>query len=191
MDDGGLVSEILHSDKKYKGVMNAFKIVEQTTRGITAAEELTLEVPLVNVALSMSKKVEGVLIGRSVSQKVLQGLNRLGKTNLKGKSVTLVGYGTVGKSIAEAMKKAGAKVNVIEASPLRAAEAKRAGFNVTTKDKALKNAEILVGATGSPSISVEDLKLLPDGAVVASASSKQLEIDMDGLNEQASKRASS
>src|SRR5207302_6760964 len=76
LDDGGLVTEILRAPK-YADVVDAFKIVEQTTRGITVAEEEPLKTPIINVARSEAKKLEGTFIGRAVALKVVQGLERL------------------------------------------------------------------------------------------------------------------
>ncbi len=187
LDDGGLVAEILHGDPKYADILSAVKIVEQTTRGITAAEQLALKVPIIAGASALSKLHEGSFIGRAVAAKVVQGLRRVGKS-LDGKTIVLVGYGTVGAPTAAELKAAGAKVIVIERSEERTAEARRDGFVVLSKRAALKKADMVIGATGERSLEVEDLLLLKDGAIVASASSKQVEIDMQGLARRASKR---
>jgi S-adenosylhomocysteine hydrolase len=189
LDDGGLVAEILHSNpKKYGSVLGAFKIVEQTTRGITAAEERDLEVPIINVARSRSKSVEGALIGRAVPAKIEQALARIGES-AAGKHVTVVGYGVIGEAIAKGLAEHQAKVTVVEASPARAAEAIAAGFEVTTLEEALGHTHILVGATGKESIHLSHLQALKSGSIVVSASSKQLEVDMKGLQKKAKRTA--
>lgn len=180
MDDGGLVTQILSEDPRFKDVLDMFKVVEQTTRGITASESNPLKVPLISVATSKSKSVEGELVGRSVAAKVIQGLERSGK-QVKNLSVTLIGYGVVGSKICDALRASGAKVTVVESTPTRAEEARRAGFEVVDKQTALKTCDVVIGATGSRSLELADLKLLKDGAAWASASSKQLEGDSQGL----------
>jgi len=185
MDDGGLVAEILRSDPKYKDVMGAFKIVEQTTRGITAAEQDTVSMPVINVARSKSKMAEAALIGRAVAAKVLQGLKRLGK-DLKKENVTVVGYGAIGAKIAAELRKAGALVTVVEPSADRAKKAAKAGFTVASKEQAFPKSNVVIGSSGVTSIGLTDLKRLPNGAVFASASSKRLEIDMEALEKAAS-----
>lgn len=180
LDDGGLVSEILRSNRKYANVIGAFKIVEQTTRGITVAEQGQLKLPVVNVARSLSKRAEGKFIGRAVAQKTVQGLRGLGR-RLEGARATVVGYGVIGQAIAKELRERGATVTVVETSLERAAQARRAGFKVAEKARALASAEVVIGATGTRSLSLEDLRLLPSGAIVASASSKQVELDMEGL----------
>jgi len=186
LDDGGQVTQILNEDERFKDVRALFKVVEQTTRGITNSESKHLKVPLISVALSKSKAVEGELVGRSVAQKVLQGLARSGK-KVKGLEITVIGYGVVGSQICAALKEAGAKVTVVESTPARAGEARAAGFKVGAKDAALKRCDVAIGATGHRSLEVSDLKLLKDGAAFVSASSKQVEADMAGLKAKATK----
>ena len=187
LDDGGLVTKILHSDVRYADVLGAFKIVEQTTRGITLAEQQQLKLPVINVARSMSKRAEGVFIGQAVAAKVLQGLRRSGR-KLAGARVTVMGYGIVGQAVAAELKRAGAHVTIVETSGQRARAARKARFSVTTKDRALPASEVVIGATGHQSLSLADLRKLPGGATVASASSKQVELDMAGLRKAASWR---
>ena len=187
LDDGGLVTKILHSDPRYADVLPAFKIVEQTTRGITLAEKQSLKVPVINVARSLSKRAEGIFIGQAVAAKVLQGLRRSGR-ELSGTQVTVMGYGIVGQAVAAELKRAGARVTVVESSGARAKAARKAHFTVTTKARALPRSEVVIGATGHQSLTLADLRKLPGGAVVASASSKQVEFDMAGLRKAASSR---
>lgn len=185
LDDGGLVAEILRSDPKYADVRGAFKIVEQTTRGITAAEQDTVDMPVINVARSDAKVAEGALIGRAVAAKVVQGLERVGK-QLEGARATVVGYGTIGARIADELRLRGAEVTVVEPSVSRARQAKKDGYTVATKAEAFPKSQVVIGATGHTSIELADLKRLPSGAAVASASSKRLELEMTALEAAAS-----
>jgi S-adenosylhomocysteine hydrolase len=77
----------------------------------------------------------------------------------------------------------------VETSVARARKANRSGFRVAEKAQALPGAEVVIGATGTCSLTLDDLRLLPSGAVVASASSKQVEIDMEGLARASRSRA--
>lgn len=187
LDDGGLVTEILHSDPRYADVLGAFKIVEQTTRGITVAEQRQLKVPVVNVARSAAKRAEGRFIGQAVATKVVQGLGRLGR-DLGGARVTVIGYGVVGSAVARELAQRNARVTVVETGAARAREARRAGYAVAEKSAALPTAQVVIGATGNQSLTLADMRQLHSGVVVASASSKQLELDMEGLGRAASRR---
>lgn len=198
LDDGGLVSHLLHEDPKYAAVRSKFRIVEQTTGGVLLAEKHALESVVVNVARSDSKALEGEAIGEVVAAKTVQALARFG-AGLKGKELLLVGFGVIGPAIASEMLARGAKVTVIERSKERAEAARKAGFHVILDDPtdakaterrraALAKADLVVGATGRRTISLDDMKLLKDGAAIASASSKRGELDMDGLERAASAR---
>ncbi|MBX7101756.1 MAG: NAD-binding protein [Myxococcaceae bacterium] len=186
MDDGGLVAAVLHSKPEYADVRRAFKIVEQTNGGITYDEQLSLETPVVSMAGAETKKLEGPMVGRAVAAKTVQALGpQLGK--LAGRPVTVVGYGTIGSAVAEALAAQGAKVTVVESSPAHQAEAREAGYTVKSLAAALSKADVVVGTTGRTSVDLEHLKLLHDGAVFLSASSKQVEFAMDALDEAASR----
>jgi adenosylhomocysteinase len=186
LDDGGLVAEILHSDPRLADVISQFKIVEQTTRGITAAEKLKLRTTIVNVARSRAKQREAEIIGRTVAEKVAQSLRRHGG-DLRGKRIVVTGYGLVGEPLCTLLRSLGAKVEVIDPGEDAADRARADGFEVVTR-QALTKADIVIGATGTQSLPIEDLRLLKDGAMVASASSKQLEIDMKSLGARSTAR---
>ena len=183
LDDGGLVAKLLDSDPTLKEHSHLFRIVEQTRRGITVADGVDLSSPLVNVAQSWGKFVEGPMIGSSVEDKLLSRLERIGVKSVKGKQVGIVGYGTIGKPIAHALKRLGAQVTVLDADPGAMAEAKKDGHDIPKDRKAFfSGQELIVGATGVRSIAADDLAHLRDGCILGSASSKLVEIDVEGLN---------
>jgi hypothetical protein len=178
LDDGGLVTELLHSDPAYADMLDDIKIVEQTTQGILAAEKRELSVPVVNVARSQSKAAEAEFIGQAVGAKLLQALRRDGGS-LDGRKVGLLGYGMIGPAIASTLRDAGAAVTINDTSPTRMEEAAQAGFKTASKEDTLEQAEIVVGATGRRSVEAADMQRLKKGTVLVSATSKQVEIDVD------------
>ncbi|MBI5507786.1 MAG: hypothetical protein HY903_03425 [Deltaproteobacteria bacterium] len=186
LDDGGLVAELLHTKAKYKDVLGVVEIVEQTTGGILKAEKHALGVPVLNVARSESKQEEGLYIGEIVAAKVLQALSRLG-SNLEGKVVTVVGYGFVGKALAAILTAAGARVQVVESNPVRAKDATEL-YGARGRAEALKSADIIIGVTGEPSLTMDEVRTLKDGVVLASASSKRVELPMEEIEAGASHR---
>ncbi|MBI5507293.1 MAG: hypothetical protein HY903_00945 [Deltaproteobacteria bacterium] len=194
LDDGGLVASILHErlakdPKRWGPIVARFKIVEQTSSGINLAELHGLQVPLIAVARSMSKEAEGEYIGKVVAAKVIQALRRAGR-DLKGMKAVVGGYGFIGRHIAAELAAAGAEVTIVERDAHRRAEVP-SRFRVGTKAEALKRADLVIGATGDPDepfMTVADFRLLKDGAVFASASSKRKEGDMEGLEKEASAR---
>ena len=198
LDDGGLVSHLLHDKAKYAPYRKFFRIVEQTTGGLLLAEKHALEAVVVNVARSRSKIFEGGAIGEVVATKMVQALARFG-SGLQGKGVCLIGYGVVGPHLASELQARGARLTIIERNPTRAAAAKKAGFDVVVDDpgdaaatakrkKALAGADLVVGATGRRTLSIDDIRALKDGAAIASASSKRIELAMEDLERAASSR---
>ena len=187
LDDGGLVTQLLHRDPRYADVRGAFKIVEQTTRGINVAHETKLEALIVNVARSISKRAEGRYIGRAVAAKVSQALARVGQKTAE-KEAVVFGFGVVGSAVARELAGAQAQVTIVETNPVRARRAERLGYRVVSAEEALPTADIVIGATGDTSLSLALMRKLKDGAVIASASSKQVEFAMKDLEAAASWR---
>ncbi|MCC6749928.1 MAG: hypothetical protein IT371_19845 [Deltaproteobacteria bacterium] len=188
MDDGGLVTKLLHETPEYADVLHAFHIVEQTTRGITLAEAKPLRVPVVAVARALCKAIEAPFIGRTVANKVLQALSRQG-LDLEGKTVVVMGYGWVGRAVAHALRALDRRIRVVvvESNETKARSAGRR-YLVQEKAEALALADVVIGATGSESLSLEDLGRLKDGVAIASASSKRIEFAMGQLEERATSR---
>ncbi len=182
MDDGGIVSELVTTDPLLSQHKDRFRIVEQTRRGITVADHVDVAAPVVNVAQSWAKFVEGPMIARSIDGKLVERLKRLGVTSLKGKHVGVIGAGTIGLPIAESLRALGAKVTVLDVNEGALGKAKARDFSTTTdREKFFSGQELIIGATGVQSVTKDDLQWLKDGAIVGSASSKLVEIDVPAL----------
>lgn len=76
----------------------------------------------------------------------------------------------------------GAKVIVTEVDPVKALEAAMDGFAVKQMKEAVKFGDIFVSATGDKHvISLDNMKQMKDGAIVANSGHFDVEIDMAGL----------
>jgi len=183
LDDGGFVSKLLHSDPHLRKNADLFSVVEQTRRGITVADGIEeLATPVVNVAQSWGKYVEGPMIGRSVEDKLISRLEKMGVKSLAGKKVGVIGYGTIGEPIARTLAELGAEVTILDVDEAQKAQAKADGFGVASSRKGFFSKQnVIIGATGVRSMNAEDLSHLRKGAIVGSASSKLVEIDVEGL----------
>ena len=188
LDDGGLVQMVLDAHPELKAKAHLLKVVEQTRRGITVVDGSTPENPVVNVAQSWGKYVEGPLIGSSLTVKTMQRLAKIGVQSLKGKHVGVVGYGTIGAPLARFLKEQGAIVTVHDVSEQALKEAQEDGLLVELDPKKFyAGQEITVGATGVRSMPAAALAVLPDGAIIGSGSSKLVEIDVEYLAKNAKK----
>lgn len=185
VDDGGLVSAALYEkDSPFAKWRPYVRIVEQTTGGVELADHKDLEGPLIMAARSDSKEYESKLIAAAVVSKIDRRLEA-SAGQLKGKNVTIVGGGFIGRALSLHLAEQGWKVSLAEKNAVRAEEVVAASGGVVKHvplESSLKNADLVIGATsGGTSLPMSMLSLLKDGAVIASASSRRREIDMDGL----------
>lgn len=179
----------------FAGIGNALKqrfgssyvgCVEDTENGHRRYEQVSdIQFPVVSVARSPLKRLEDKLIGVSVVFSLEKVLRSLGHV-LTGITLGVLGYGPIGSSVAHAAAMRNANVLVYDVASHRRVAALVDGFRVPARDVLLGCADILVGATGTQSISASDFDSLKNGAVLASASSKAIEFDIKGLSATAS-----
>jgi S-adenosylhomocysteine hydrolase len=162
--------------------------VEQTDRGIQVVEALEkqgmpLLCPLVNSARSVTKKqIVAPMIGESVvfhAEHELHSVNP--KLRIEPKVATIIGYGSVGKATADALRLRGYTIHVYDVDPTKMEQARRDGCTATTREDALRNAHSLYSCTGVTAVTREDYALLPDHAVLVNAASGNHELDLHDL----------
>lgn len=109
---------------------------------------------------------------------------RLTGETLAGKTVCVIGYGFVGRGLAEYAEGLGARMIVVEVDPVPALEAYVSGHRVARLEDALLDADIVVTATGGiGALPASVFGALKNGAVLANAGHHDLEIDVEGLGE--------
>ena len=107
---------------------------------------------------------------------------------IAGKVAVVAGYGDVGKGSAASLRGAGARVIVTEIDPICALQAAMDGYAVKKMDDAVKEADIVVTATGNFNIVVERHFLsMKDKAIVCNIGHFDNEIDVAWLNKNATK----
>jgi adenosylhomocysteinase len=159
-------------------------VTEETTTGVHRLYELakagTLLFPANNVNDSVTKSKFDNRYG--IRHSLPDGLNRATDVLIGGKIAFVAGYGDVGKGAAEALRGQGARVIVSEVDPICALQAAMDGFQVTTIEDVLGQADIFVTCTGNENVITVDhmlgMKLL---AIVANVGHFDNEIDMAGL----------
>ena len=115
-------------------------------------------------------------------QSAIDGIVRATHVLLAGQTVVIVGYGWAGLGIAERARGAGAAVIVCEVDPLRALEARMAGYEVMPALEAAERGDIFVTVTGSRRVlRGEHFERMKDGALLANAGHFDVEIDLDEL----------
>jgi adenosylhomocysteinase len=182
VEDGGYAAPVLHKPEFEKLVPFCAGVVEQTKNGLWRDKDIpAIRVPIAHVAESVLKdSVEGPAVGDAVARTLEWIFGSLG-FSLASKRVAVVGYGTIGMNIAKQMKKKEATVVCNDALVLRHIAARYAGIEPMIKTRMLEEADLVIGATGTTSIGIEEILSLKHGAFLASASSKNIEIDTQGL----------
>lgn len=184
LDDGGDLTEIVH--KKYPQLLESIKgISEETTTGVRALyrmmREGTLKVPAINVNDSVTKTKFDNLYG--CRESLMDGIKRATDVMIAGKVAVVAGYGDVGKGCAMALKGLGARVIITEIDPINALQAAMEGYEVTTMDEAVKEAKIVVTATGVCGIvRQEHFEAMCDDTIVCNIGHFDVEIDVAWLN---------
>ncbi|HWP02972.1 MAG TPA: adenosylhomocysteinase [Gemmatimonadaceae bacterium] len=159
-------------------------VSEETTTGVHRLYEMmrsgTLLFPAINVNDSVTKSKFDNIYGCRHS--VIDGLNRATDVMLAGKIAVVCGYGEVGKGCAQALRGQGARVVVTEIDPICALQAAMEGYQVTTLEEIVAEADIFITATGNKNvITVEHMARMKDKAIVGNIGHFDNEIDMAGL----------
>ena len=112
-------------------------------------------------------------------QSALDGIIRATDVLLAGHTVVVLGYGWAGQGVAERARGAGAAVIVCEVDPLRALEARMAGYEVMPALDAAERGDVFVTVTGSRRVlRGEHFERMKDGALLANAGHFDVEIDL-------------
>ena len=131
--------------KDWKGVS------EETTTGVhrlyQMLEQGKLLVPAINVNDSVTKSKFDNLYG--CRESLADGIKRATDVMVAGKVACVCGYGDVGKGCAHSLRGFGARVIVTEIDPINALQAAMEGFEVTTIEDTLGEADIYVTTTGN------------------------------------------
>jgi adenosylhomocysteinase len=183
LDDGGDLIHMLHMDRKDL-MKNIIGSAEETTTGVIRLKAMerdgALKLPVIAVNDSDTKHLFDNRYG--TGQSTIDGVIRATNILLAGKNFVVAGYGWCSRGIASRAAGMGANVIVTEVDSVRALEAAMDGFRVMKMSAAAKIGDIFVSATGDKDIiTLETMKLMKDGAILANSGHFDVEIDMAGL----------
>ena len=182
-DDGADMNVKVHFDKKYKS-LNVLGSTEETTAGVTRVKAIEkqgkLRYPVIIVNDADTKHMFDNRYG--TGQSTIDGYLRAMGLLFTSKKIVVVGYGWVGRGVAERARGMGGNVIVTEVDPVKALEAHMDGFEVMPISRAAKIGQIFITCTGMTSvIRKEHLLTMRDGAVVGNVGHFDVEIDTDFL----------
>ncbi|HSN61048.1 MAG TPA: adenosylhomocysteinase, partial [Ferruginibacter sp.] len=116
-------------------------------------------------------------------ESLVDSIRRATDVMMAGKVAVVGGYGDVGKGSAESLRGAGARVIVTEIDPICALQAAMDGFEVKKMIDAVKEADIIVTASGCRDLITEaHFRVMKDKAIVCNIGHFDIEIDMAWLN---------
>jgi adenosylhomocysteinase len=183
LDDGGDLTALVH--KEYKELLKSIKgVSEETTTGVLALkkmqEQKTLMIPAINVNDSVTKSKFDNLYG--CRESLVDGIKRATDVMMSGKVAIVAGFGDVGKGSAASLRQSGARVMVTETDPICALQAAMEGYEVVLMDEAIKDADIVVTATGNKDIVTADhMRMMRDRAILCNIGHFDNEIQVDAL----------
>jgi adenosylhomocysteinase len=184
LDDGGDLTNLV-LDKNPDLVAGIRGISEETTTGVLRLKDRerkgTLPMPAINVNDSVTKSKFDNKYG--CRESLVDAIRRATDIMMAGKVAVVAGYGDVGKGSAASLRGAGARVIVTEIDPICALQAVMDGYEVKTMAAAIKEATIIVTATGNFRIVGEEhFKNMRDKSIVCNIGHFDNEIDMAWLN---------
>ena len=183
LDDGGDLTGLMHKD--YKDLLKGVKgISEETTTGVLALKKMEtnnqLMVPAFNVNDSVTKSKFDNLYG--CRESLVDGIKRATDVMMSGKVAVVAGFGDVGKGSAASLRQAGARVMVTETDPICALQAAMEGYEVVLMEDAIKDADIVVTATGNKDIVTADhMRNMKDRAILCNIGHFDNEIQVEAL----------
>lgn len=184
LDDGGDLTNMVLD--QYPDLVAGIRgLSEETTTGVHRLYERmkngTLPMPAINVNDSVTKSKFDNKYG--CKESLVDAIRRATDVMMAGKVAVVAGYGDVGKGSAASLRGAGARVIVTEIDPICALQAAMDGFAVRKMADAIKEADIVVTATGNKDIiNGAHFKAMKDKAIVCNIGHFDNEIDMAWLN---------
>jgi adenosylhomocysteinase len=185
LDDGGDLTNMV-LDTYPELIQHVKGISEETTTGVHRLYERvakgTLPMPAINVNDSVTKSKFDNKYG--CKESLVDSIRRATDVMLAGKVAVVGGYGDVGKGSAASLAGAGCRVIVTEIDPICALQAAMDGFEVKKMIDAVKEADIVVTASGCRDlITGAHFKLMKDKAIVCNIGHFDIEIDIAWINQ--------
>jgi len=161
--------------------------LEATTSGLNLLQNHRLPFPVFDWnSIPLKDRLENRF---HVGDSVWPAFSYITGMGLFGRRVLVIGYGPVGKGIAERARNLGAIVYVTDLNPIRLLEARHHGCETVSLDEGLTRCHIIVTATGVEGVlHKEHLCQVRPGAILFNAGHSNREIDIDWLYHQPHQR---
>ncbi|MBT1545912.1 adenosylhomocysteinase [Curtobacterium aurantiacum] len=188
LDDGSHVIRLAHQERPDL-LPTMLGAAEETTSGLRPLRVLAargaLGIPVIAVNDARTKTFfdNRYGTGQSTVFAVLDLVDELASGThrvVSGGAAVVAGFGHVGEGVALVLAALGFRVTVAETDPVRALQARFAGYAVAPLVEAVRDADLVMSATGVPdTIDLDVLRVCAGGAVVAVAGGVDQEIAVD------------
>jgi len=178
---GELIVAYLDKTPPVKGALEA------TTSGLNLLKKHRLPFPVFDWnSIPLKDRLENRF---HVGDGVWPAFSYVTGMGLFGRRVLVIGYGPVGKGIAERARNLGAIAHVTDLNPVRLLEARHHGCETVSLEEGLARCHIIVTATGVEGVLREEhLCQVRPGAIFFNAGHSNREIDIDWLYHQPHQR---
>ncbi len=144
-DDGGHIVTLC------KKINQAICCTEFTQTGVLRiVKHNELNVPVFNLNSSFTKEVIGNLYGCGIS--ALCGFQLATNLSIAGKRILVIGYGNVGKSVANSFRGANGSVSIFDIDQSKTTLANLDGFSIKNLKEGLKTSDIVITCTGAENV---------------------------------------
>ncbi|MGW5645940.1 adenosylhomocysteinase [Saccharopolyspora sp. NPDC003752] len=187
VDDGADLTTTIHNDHA-ELLTDVIGGTEVTSTGVlrikNMADDGALRYPVFPTNDAATKHLFDNRYG--TGQNTIDGILRATNMLLAGSTFVVVGYGWCGRGVAMRARGMGANVIVVEVDPVRALEAVLDGLTVMPMSRAAEHGDIFVTVTGNRDvITIEHMRKMKDGAVVANSGHFDIEIGVEDLRKEA------
>ena len=178
---GELIVANLDKNPPVKGALEA------TTSGLNLLKKHKIPFPVFDWnSIPLKDRLENRF---HVGDGVWPAFSHVTGMGLFGRCVLVIGYGPVGKGIAERARNLGAIVSVADINPVRLLEARYHGCETVSLEEGLSRCHIIVTSTGFEGVlSKKHLCQVRPGAILFNAGHSNREIDIDWLFHQPHQR---
>ena len=189
LDDGFDMTAWIHSERPdlLASGLVAFSS-EETSTGIHRAKEMeksgTLKIPVYNVNDAITK--QGFDNQYGTGESTIWAIKNALDIQMSGKTAVVIGYGQVGRGVANALRGHNCNVYVTEIDPICALQAAQAGFRVHKLADVVGRADIIATTTGNIDVlPPAELQKVKHNAVILNVGHFDGEISTSWLRENA------
>ncbi|KUI97891.1 NAD(P)-dependent oxidoreductase [Vibrio sp. MEBiC08052] len=178
LDIGGYFSSIFDDDLEVDNVIGIIEDTENGQQKYESKDLLNVNIPLFSIARSFPKETEDWWVGLAILFSAEKQLRTLGKT-FNGKKILVIGFGKIGRSIAQSLQKYGYSVTVYDKDSRRLVHASCLNLNIIKDRDEFGRFNVIFSATGNKSISESDFSLFLNRCYFFSVTSSDDEFDID------------